>query len=146
MNSANRCHLSGVVLGESWTRWRAPKQGVPRGQVRFWLGVRRSGDPLDGLDPFLCAIEPHDELELKRYESELSDGRTVTIEARAVAPGVLPKLDENHAAVIFVAECCAFDGAALADVHATSRRHHAHGKMAAAADDAAELPLEGTTS
>lgn len=137
MNPANRCHLEGVIQGEAWTRWRAPKQGVPRGQVRFWLRVSRlvAGD---GGDCLLCAIEPHDEFEVRRYEGELRDGRAVSIEAHAQR--TCGTLFEDAPGVIFVAEACAFDGATATDVPA--RRHHAHGKMAAAGD---ELPLEGAT-
>ena len=81
INPENMCHLVGCVQGEIWTRWRKPSEGQLRGQVRFWMRVSReiAGD---GTDCLLCAIEPHDAAELKRYESELRDGRTVLPLAR----------------------------------------------------------------
>jgi hypothetical protein len=45
--------------------------------------------------------------------------------------------------VIFVAECCGFDGRGAQLVH-DARRHAARGKMAAAGDDTGSLlPMEG---
>lgn len=137
-NPANLCQLQGVVHGECWTRWRSPRQGVARGQVRFWLSVARelAGE---GVDLLLCAIEPKDELELKHYEAEIAGGRTVHLVARATAMADTPA--EERPCVVFVAESCGFGGAPAVDVHARPK-FRAHGKVAAAGDDV-ELALEG---
>lgn len=136
MNPANTCRLEGTVQGDSWTRWRA-KPSL-RGQVRFWLGVPRelAGE---GPDQLLCAIEPKNEEELRRYQAEIRAGRTVQLQA--VARAILALAHEDHPCVIFVAEYCGFDGQVVGEVHQVHRKH-AQGKMAAAGDDSgAELPL-----
>lgn len=139
MNADNRCELIGTVAGENWTRWRAPRNGVARGQVRFHLLVARelAGE---GCDRLLCAIEPHDELELARYQRDLAEGATVRICAQARA---LEPQDPEKATVIFVAESAGFGGRPLEDVHA-KHRVRPHGKAAAAGD--VELALEGGQS
>jgi len=141
----NLCHLEGTVqaysmYGDNWTRWRSPRQGIARGQVRFWLALSRelAGD---GLDVVLCAIEPCDEIEVKRYQEEIRGGRTVRLEARACSMADPEHPGESSPGVVFVAESCGFDGAKPHDVH--SRKHlRPQGKLAAAADDSVgELPL-----
>lgn len=137
MNPDNFCNLTGCVQDEPWTRWRAPRQGVPRGQIRFWLQVSRelAGD---GCDRLLCAIEPKDEAEFRRYEQELRSGRTVHLVAQACSTDTPT---EGQPGVIFVAESCGFDGQETQHVH---HKHRQTGKMAAAGDDSgAELPLGG---
>jgi hypothetical protein len=143
INPENICHLVGVVqafprYGDNWTRYNR----FQRGQVRFWLGVSRelAGD---GFDLLLCAIEPKDLAEIRHYETELRSGRTVHLEASAHVIKPIEMPDEDAPGVIFVAECCGFDGGKALPVH-HKHRVHAHGKMAAAADDSGQLlPLEG---
>lgn len=143
MNSDNHVHLSGTVhvqpiTGASWTCWK-PGPGA-RGQVRFWLAVSRdlAGE---GYDILLCAIEPKTADEVRRLELEFRGGRTVEIDARARQ--LAKDVDERHSNVIFIAETCGFDGAAAVSAHKVGiphRRHHAHGKMAAAGDVEPEQP------
>lgn len=138
MNPANTCRLEGTVQGDNWTRWKARPD--MRGQVRFWLGVSQAFAG-EGLDVLLCAIEPRNEEELRRYQAEIRRGRSVQLQA--VARAVLPIANEDHPCVIFVAEYCGFDGQAATGAAAHQvHRKHAQGKMAAAGDDSgAELPL-----
>lgn len=139
MDPQNSVSLEGTVQadtlsGSAWTRW---KPGG-RGQVRFWLAVSRelAGE---GYDVLLCAIEPKSPNEIERLERELKAGRTVHIsgKARRMQPSGQIRAEEDSMSVIFVAETCGLDGAPPADAHKVGiphRRHHAHGKMAAAGD------------
>lgn len=134
----NLCRLSGTVHGETWTRWRAPRAGLARGQVRFWLRVPRelAGE---GAELLLCAVEPRDEQEVTNDERELAPGRSVELTAAARAAAAGDPDAHGAAAVIFVAELCGFAGAPLAPVHTRPRV----GKLAAAGD---ELLFEGGQS
>lgn len=136
MNAQNMCHLEGVVqefpfYGANWSRCN------PRGryQVRFWLGVSRelAGD---GLDLFLCAIEPRTQEELTHYTTEIRGRRAVSLNgtARDLQNAEVP--GESSALVIFVAESCAFDGQEMHQVH--ERKPARQGKMAAAGDDSGD--------
>lgn len=144
MNPQNQVEFVGSVhadpiAGAAWTRWK--KGG--RGQVRFWLAVSRElmGD---GFDVFLCAIEPQTAPEVDRLALQLTAGRTVHLfaQARRVEADLHGMNEENSMTVIFVAETCGFDGAEPFSAHKVGivhRRHHAHGKMAAAGDTEPEL-------
>lgn len=129
MNTANICHLSGTVQGECWTCWRPGANA--RGQVRFNLAVSKE-IPGDGFDVFLCAVEPADAGELRQLENELAPGRKVAISARAQITQSTPSTPNS---VLFVAKACDFDGGVPASLTPAPRRPHAHGKLAAAADE-----------
>lgn len=138
----NFVHLEGTLQGNCWTRWKSRE----RGQVRFWLGVSRhlAGD---GLDLLLCAIEPKSAEEVWRLQTELREGRSCSLQAsvHSLVDADRPLAHQETApGVIFVAETCGMDGRAEHSAHRVGiHRRHAHGKLAAAGDDA-ELPLEGT--
>ncbi len=137
MNADNLIHLDGTVRGDCWTRWPVKKPG----QVRFWLAVSRElmGE---GVDVFLCAIQPRSAEEVYALEREIRDNRRVRINAAAQAVGC--DMIEDRPGVIFIAEECGLDGSAARNVHAL-HRHRAHGKCAAAGDmegaEATELAL-----
>lgn len=145
MTLENAIHLEGTLHGPCWTRWKTKE----RGQVRFWLAVSREVAG-EGFDLFLVAIEPRTGDEIRRLESELTEGRTCSVSAHAkslVHGDRALMAQEGTPGVIFVAEECGLDGAATRNAHqlgALPRRHAAHGKMAAAGDvESAELQLEG---
>lgn len=142
MSVENAITLEGTLHGHAWSRWKTREQG----QVRFWLAVSREHAG-DGYDLFLVAIEPKNGPEVLRLEHELTDGRKCLVHAHArslvKAAGALLH-QEDSPGVIFVAEEHGLDGAALSSARSVGsipRRHHAHGKMAAAGD-ASELQLE----
>jgi hypothetical protein len=148
MNPANSVQLQGIVQEDSrdgmsnWTRYRQNGHA----QVRFWLAVSRDTAG-DGWDVLLCAIEPRSGEELLRLERELTRGRTVKLcaIARSLQPSDNPH--EDNPGVIFIAEECGLDGKEASSAHrvgCAARKHHAHGKMAAAGDVEQEelLPLE----
>jgi hypothetical protein len=112
--------------------------------VRFWLAVSRA-QAGDGYDVLLCCVEPKDAGEIDRLERELRAGRSVHLvcQARRIAIGKNPLCEEDTMAIIFVAETCGLDGTPPIDAHKLGshpRRHHAHGKMAAANDVDKEQP------
>ncbi len=145
MNPANTVTLEGTIRddvrnGPNWSRYRVNGHA----QVRFWLAVSRdlAGE---GWDTLLCAIEPRTGDEVLRLQRELTTGRTVKIcaIARSLTDPDLP--DESHPGVIFIADECELDGNDARSAHrlgCAARRHHAHGKMAAAGDVEELLPLE----
>lgn len=148
MNPANLIDLEGTIVsdpreGACWTRWKAGG----RGQARFWLAVSRdlAGE---GFDAFLCAIEPKTADEVRRLEHELRVGRTVHLHATARSLMRKDVYDENSPSVIFVAEECSLDGQAVRNAHRIGygpRKHHEHGKMAAAGEAVQQdelLPVE----
>lgn len=151
MSSANTVQLEGTIQpdvrnGANWSRYRVNGHA----QIRFWLAVSR--DLMgEGWDVLLCAIEPRNGDELLRLERELTERRTVrlTAVARSLTPQDNPH--EESPGVIFVAEECGLDGNEAHSAHrvgCSPRKHHAHGKMAAAGDVENEelLPLELSTS
>ena len=136
MNLDNFTHLDGTVRGECWTRWPVGKPG----QVRFWLAVSR-GFAGEGVDLFLCAVQPKSVTEITALERELRDGRHVRLHAEARQVGDAGC--EDRPGVVFVAEECGFDGGDPRNAHTIHKR--AHGKCAAAGDvdgaEATELAL-----
>ncbi len=144
MNLSNQVSLEGTVQEDPWSgaNWARYRQDG-HAQIRFWLAVSReiAGE---GWDLLLCAIEPRNGDELLRLQRELVIGRTVRI--HAIARSLLPKEkpNENAPSVIFIAEECGLDSEAAHSAHRVGcapRKHHAHGKMAAAGDEEL-LPLE----
>lgn len=90
----------------------------------------------------LCAIEPRNGAELLRLERELTAGRTVRL--NAIAHSLLPPdvTDEKSPGVVFIADECGLDNETAHNAHRVGcppRKHHAHGKMAAAGDVEEEL-------
>lgn len=143
MNQCNLVHLEGTIHGQNWSRYKRPD----RGQVRFWLAVSRdlAGE---GYELLLCAIEPKSADEIYRLERELGDGRSIVLNASAHS---LIDIDrppqETSPGVIFIAEEVGLAGGAIRSAHSVGsppRRHHAHGKMAAAGDDLQLPDLEAT--
>lgn len=146
MNETNRVELEGTVHGDTWTSAGGSDQ---RGRVNFWLAVSRqlAGD---GFELLQCGIEPRSGDELLRLDRELREGRTVHLVAvaRSLVDVDLP-LRGQEPRVVFIAQECGLDGEEARSAHRVGlpRRHHAHGKAAAAGDlDLAEreelLPLE----
>jgi hypothetical protein len=124
MNPSNVIHLEGRIHGSTWLRW------IPGGlgEVRFSVSVPGAAGKPD--DVFTCAIDGVNPSTAAQLESQLLEGHAISLQAHARACERVVTRDEPL--VLFVVESFELDRAIL---HTAPRRHHAHGKAAAAGDE-----------
>lgn len=125
MNPSNDIHLEGRIHGPTWQRWKTSGAG----EVRFCVTVPGIAGALD--DVFTCAIAGGNASAIAQLELKLIEGRAISLQAQARACDRVATRDEPL--VLFVVESYELDPEPVAIAY--PRRHHAHGKAAAAADD-----------
>jgi hypothetical protein len=134
MNPSNVIHLEGCIHGPTWLRW------IPGGlgEVRFCVSVPGAAGRPD--DVFTCAIAGVNSATVAQLEFQLNQSRRISLNGSARPCDRVQTRDEPL--VLIVVESYELDQASCAAALPTApRRHHAHGKAAAAGDDAEAFQL-----
>jgi len=131
MNPSNVIHLEGRIHGSTWQRWKPSGAG----EVRFCVAVPGAAGAAE--DVFCCAIAAMNSAAVAQLESQLSEGRMISLDGTARGCERVTTRDETL--TLIVVESFELDRPTN---HSTyPRRHHAHGKAAAAADDVQTFEL-----